>query len=145
VHPDRGGDGEAFVKLCDAYREVLAELERGDDREDGRPVAAAAGRGEAMPPGPGATRATYVAWLRHFSEESARRRHVPWWRKHPAMARAWLLGLIGLCGVIILCAALALGIRSPGPAARRRPRPESGQGRRIGGAGAARSPSPGRR
>ena len=107
-------------QACDAYREVLAELERGDDRESGGPVAAPSGRGDAMPTGPGAARESYVAWLRQVSEESARRRHVPWWRKHPARARAWLLGLIGLCGVLVLCAALALGMRSPGRAARRR-------------------------
>jgi DnaJ domain len=145
AHPDRGGDGEAFVRLCAAYRDVLAELERGDGREDGGPAAAPSGRGEAMPPGPGATRERYVAWLRQVSQESARRRPTPWWRKHPALAKAWLLGLIGLCGVLVLCAALALGMRLPGEAARRGTGPESGKGRWTIGAGATRSQSPGRR
>jgi hypothetical protein len=144
AHPDRGGDGEDFVRLCAAYREVLNELERVDDRGDEGPTMTSSGCGTAVPPGPGATRAGYVAWLRQVSEESARRRPIPWWRKHPALARAWLLGMIGFFGGLVLVAALALGMRLPGQAARRGPGPESGTGRRatgrLIGAGAARRP-----
>ena len=117
---------------------------RGDDREAGGPVAAPSGRGAAMPPGPGAARESYVAWLRQVSEESARRRHVPWWRKHPAGE-----GLAPRPDRALRCAGPlrrpGLGMRLPGQAARRGGRPESGKGRWTNGAGAARSQSPGRR
>jgi hypothetical protein len=114
AHPDRGGDGEAFVRLCAAYREVLQEVERGEAPDEGVPVMAPSGRGTEVSPDPGPTREDYVAWLRRVSQGSARRRPIPWWRKHPTLAKTSLLGLIGLCGVLVLCAALALGTRMPG-------------------------------
>lgn len=112
AHPDRGGDGEAFVRLCAAYREVLNELERGDGRNLDSPGMTSSGRRTDAPPVAGSSRRSYVAWLRQVSVESARRRPTPRWRKNPALAKAWLLGLIGLCGVLVLCGALALGVWS---------------------------------
>ena len=98
VHPDRGGDGEAFVKLCAAYRKVLAELE--DATIGGRgPVATPSGRDEACrrdrgPLGgvtsPGCGRSPR-------SPPVVRRAVVA---EGSCAARAWLLGLIGLCGVL---------------------------------------------
>jgi hypothetical protein len=113
AHPDRGGDGEAFVRLCSAYRQLLHELEQregpiGDVSGTARP-----GHGAAVPVDLGATRETYLAWLKQVSKGSGRRRRLRWWSKHPSMARAGLLGLIGLCGVLVLCAAVALGTRTP--------------------------------
>lgn len=128
AHPDRGGDGEAFVRLCAAYREVLNDLDRGGDQEDEEAVVIPSVRVAAVPPGPDAARGSYVSWLRRVSEESRRRQSIPWWRKHPERAKAWLLGLIGLGGVLVLCAALALGMRLPGQAAPARERSGIGRG-----------------
>lgn len=113
AHPDRGGDGEAFVRLCAAYREIMNQWERDEIPPGAGPVMAPPGDVAPRPPDPRSAREGYVAWLRQVSEESARRRSVPWWRRRPELARAWLLGLIGLGGVLVLCAAMALGGRSP--------------------------------
>lgn len=119
VHPDRGGDGEAFLRLCAAYREVLGELDRKGEATAEGPRAGAPARGTAASSAIGADREDYIQWLRQVAEGSARRRPTPWWRKHPELARAWLLGLIGLCGVAVLWAAVALGMKSPGEPIRR--------------------------
>ena len=52
AHPDRGGDGEAFIQLCDAYREVLDELDRGADPDGRGACAARSGRRAAADPDP---------------------------------------------------------------------------------------------
>jgi curved DNA-binding protein CbpA len=97
AHPDRGGDGEAFIQLCAAYHQILDELDRRADpiveppRDRVRPAQ----------PDPGAARTTYVSWLRQVANVPARRRR-PWWRKHPRIARAILLVLIALSGVLIV-------------------------------------------
>jgi curved DNA-binding protein CbpA len=128
AHPDRGGDGQAFVRLCAAYREVMNELERGDDRDLDSPGPVSSGRRADAPRFADSSRGRYVAWLRQVSAESARRRPTPWWRKNPALAKAWLLGLIGLGGVLVLCGTLALGIWS-GRAVRRGDGRDSDRGR----------------
>jgi hypothetical protein len=119
AHPDRGGDGEAFVELCDAYRQILAELERGDGPIAEAPIVSPRDRVPPAPRDPGGARETYVTWLRQVAKAPVRRQPVRWWRKHPTAAKATLLGLIGLSGALIIWAALTFGPEMPGQAARR--------------------------
>ena len=86
AHPDRGGDPEAFVRLCVAYRDILDELGPDDGPDVERPVIAPAAAGAAVRPGPGAPDAAYLDWLGRIAAESSRRRPRPWWRKHPERA-----------------------------------------------------------
>lgn len=115
AHPDHGGDGEAFVLLCAAYRQLLAELDARDEQDRTRPRE----WHEPPPAAPPVRREDYLAWMRQVTKESARRRAAPWWRRHPRKARAGLLGLIGLGGCLVLVAAVALGMRTTDPGARR--------------------------
>ncbi len=118
AHPDHGGDGEAFVLLCAAYRQLLAELDARDEADRTQPRE----WHEPAPAAPPVRREDYLAWMRQVAKESARRRAAPWWRRHPRQARAALLGLIGLVGCLVFAAALALGMRSTAPVSRREAR-----------------------
>jgi curved DNA-binding protein CbpA len=49
AHPDRGGEAEAFIQICAAYKRILEELERSPS--SGAPARARA-RGDARPAAP---------------------------------------------------------------------------------------------
>ena len=129
AHPDRGGDEAAFIELCAAYRDILAEPEM-----DAGPTGEATARGHrtaTASPDTRADRETYVAWLHQVSSGRGRRRRLRWWDRNPRLAKAWLLGAIGVLGILVISAAVALGTRSSGhgpgtarrPSATPRPRP----------------------
>ncbi len=101
AHPDRGGDGEAFIQLCAAYHQILDELDRrADPIAEPTPVPPR-DRVRPAPLDPGAARTTYVSWVWQVSQAPARKRR-PWWRKNPRIARAILLVLILLSGALIV-------------------------------------------
>ncbi|MHB1561896.1 MAG: J domain-containing protein [Isosphaeraceae bacterium] len=118
THPDHGGDGVAFIRLCAAYRQVVEELEHPADDPAARPQT-----GSGATPTPGLDRKAYVAWVREHARNSSRRksrshsrggsrrpRHDrPWWRRHPKAARSILFGLVAAFGLSILGFTLLLG------------------------------------
>lgn len=122
THPDHGGDGAAFIRLCAAYRQVVAELEHPAEESPGPPLSGS-GLGTASAFAPRPDRKAYVAWVREHARNSSRRKprshsrgrrrrsrdERPWWRRHPKATRAILFGLIAAFGLSILGFTLFLG------------------------------------
>ena len=104
AHPDRGGDGEAFIQLCAAYHQILTSWTDAPTRSPMPPRDPV----RPAPLDPDAARTTYVSWLRQVAQAPVRQRR-PWWRKHPRIARAILLGLIVLSGVLIVIVTWVFG------------------------------------
>lgn len=126
THPDHGGDGAAFIRLCEAYRQVVAELEH-PAKDQADPPQSGSGSGLGPASAPGTDRRAYVAWVREHARNSSRQRsrshshsrsrgrrrrsrdERPWWRRHPRAARAILFGLVAAFGLSILGFTLILG------------------------------------
>ena len=102
AHPDRGGDGEAFIQLFAAYHQILDELDRrADPIAEPTPV-------PPPPTGSGPRRSIRAPRERptspgsgRFRRHRARKRH-PGGGRHPRIARAILLVLILLSGALIV-------------------------------------------
>ncbi len=120
THPDHGGDGAAFIRLCAAYRQVVEEL--GQPAEyPGGPSHSGSASASASASASGPDRKAYVAWVREHARNSSRRRsrsrgrrrrsrdERPWWRRHPKAARGILFGLVAAFGLSILGFTLLVG------------------------------------
>jgi hypothetical protein len=118
VHPDRGGDEAEFLRICEAYRRLLAEREGESDAGEAADVSTAGRESAVGPSGRGVSRGEYLAWMRRVSDRRDRR-ESRWWDRNLGLARIGLLGVIGTIGVLVLLAAVALGTRSSGHPDRR--------------------------
>jgi len=53
AHPDRGGSGRDFIRLCTAYKQIILELDRNPSSDTREPEPATPSRRSSTPPGAG--------------------------------------------------------------------------------------------